>query len=158
MNFDSFFKEFFEANVGGPGAPFCASDKLSDLGFSVSDVEKLRKALNVQADVSVDIGVQDLKKVAGPGPFGEKKVLPAPRVAVATPENISGCGVRTEQLFLQFLRSLADPKSENLITRDMPISSLLNHLSEQSLSDALQKRWGVKASLPSRIEGMTIAG
>jgi hypothetical protein len=73
MNFDSFFKDFFESNVGGPGAQFCASDKLEDLGFSNKDAAKLKTALGVANDIPLDARVQDVKKMAGPGVFEEKK-------------------------------------------------------------------------------------
>jgi hypothetical protein len=76
------------------------------------------------------------------------------------PSNISGCGIRSEQLFVQFLKSLlVENGVEKSISRETPVLTLLESISPGTLSNALASRWGEKAGvLPAQMEGLTIAG
>jgi hypothetical protein len=164
MDFDSFFKIFFEENVGGPGASYDAQQTLDDLGFGRSDVEKLKSSLNV--DCCSSSKVVDLRKAAGNGLFGTKKDLQitALRYAPVEVKNMSGCGARTEVLFIQFVRQWLretehwNNKETEEVARNTELTKLFQQSSADSLKNALQKKWGEKISLPTKIDGVTIAG
>jgi hypothetical protein len=164
MEFGAFFTKFYQNNVGGCGATFDDSCSLSDLGFGKRDLETLDKELGIAGIVSGDITVAQLRRQVGARKVGTAETVKR-ESAPTTREpdiNISGCGARTEVIFVTWLRQwfleshphLSEQEVKKTVTRDTPIT----FFNRRELIGAIASRWSSVTSIGPEKEGLTIAG
>ncbi len=162
MDFASFFRKYYEDNVGGAGATFAEDTTLCNLGFGKRDADVLTQELGIEA--SLDATVAQLRKAVGSRKVGVA-VTPAKREVKAHREpdiNISGCGMRTEVSFVSFLRSwyqkthsnLGEQEVSKLVHRETPVS----FFDKTQLLRALQERWPSVQSVGPSNEKLNVAG
>ena len=142
MEFEAVFRRFYEDNVGGKGASFVGSDTLGNLGFGASDLARLRVVLSTDLDAATS--VEELAKRVGRRRLGgqeaekvEKDRLAREQLArdqLARDRESSGCGARSEAMFVRMMR--ADLGKEELAR-----STLLATLDRATLLSAVRKRW-----------------
>ena len=164
--FDAFFLEFFQKNIGGINATVKDDDSLSnDLGFCGSDLDDLEQAIKIHVprfertgdSFSSTVGnlkskVLSCKQWSGPQMSKVQQRTPQDHLI-----NMSGASIRTEQLFVAFLREW---KNDDPINRDTLLSTLIGHskADNDQLLEHLQSRWPSIAALPKNMAKLSVAG
>ena len=169
-NFQSFFEDFFQTNVGGIGATFSFKSHLeNDLGFMRSDLEKLKSlvekkwSMNLPKD-ALTSDVQHLfdclsidEKFRMWLKTGDRKTVPVIKEPVQYDN--SGCNRMSEIQFVMFVRKwyeeergVTEEEARKVVNRSTLLPEILtSEAHEKSFARALASKWS-DAKLPAHYD------